>query len=175
MIKFGASTGGSDIIAIILNRKFNIPVGPPIYIIDFSILILQIFFARGTEEILWGILLTFLYSLVADKVVVAGGGAVQLVIISKKYEQIRRRLQDIVIGTTVLYGESGYLAEPQHTLLCVISGRELNRVQNEILTIDAEAFIIINQVKEVKGRGLSFEVGKAQQLRAEKARKKADF
>lgn len=175
VIKFGASTGGSDIIAIILNRKFNIPVGPPIYIIDFSILILQIFFARGTEEILWGILLTFLYSLVADKVVVAGGGAVQLVIISKKYEQIRRRLQDIVIGTTVLYGESGYLAEPQHTLLCVISGRELNRVQNEILTIDAEAFIIINQVKEVKGRGFSFEVGKAQQLRAEKARKKADL
>ena len=60
-------------------------------------------------------------------------------------------------------------------MLCVISGRELNRVQNEILTIDAEAFIIINQVKEVKGRGFSFEVGKAQQLRAEKARKKADF
>jgi len=114
-------------------------------------------------------MLTFLYSLVADKVVVAGGGAVQLMIISAKYQEIRQKLQDMVVGTTVFYGETGYLANPQHTLLCIISGRELNKIQNEILAIDPEAFMVINSVKEVKGRGFSFEIGKAKQIRAEKA------
>ena len=55
-------------------------------------------------------------------------------------------------------------------MLCVISGRELNRVQNEILALDPEAFMTINSVKEVKGRGFSFERGKAKQIRSEKAK-----
>ena len=139
------------------------------YLVDFSILISQVFFAEGAEEVLLGIMLTFLYSLVADKVVVAGGGTVQLMIISAKYQEIRQKLQDMVVGTTVFYGETGYLASPQHTLLCIISGRELNKIQNEILAIDPEAFMVINSVKEVKGRGFSFEIGKAKQIRAEKA------
>ena len=75
----------------------------------------------------------------------------------------------MVVGTTVFYGETGYLANPQHTLLCIISGRELNKIQNEILAIDPEAFMVINSVKEVKGRGFSFEIDKAKQIRAEKA------
>lgn len=169
VIKCGASTGGTDVIAIVLNRKMGIPIGPPMYLVDFSILISQVFFAEGAEEVLLGIMLTFLYSLVADKVVVAGGGTVQLMIISAKYQEIRQKLQDMVVGTTVFYGETGYLASPQHTLLCIISGRELNKIQNEILAIDPEAFMVINSVKEVKGRGFSFEIGKAKQIRAEKA------
>ncbi len=53
-----------------------------------------------------GIMMTFLYSMVADKVVVAGGSAVQLVIISQKYEEIRRRLAELVVGNTVfLWGK----------------------------------------------------------------------
>lgn len=170
VIKSGASTGGTDIVAIILNRKLGLPVGLPMYLIDFSILISQVFFAKGSEEILLGIMMTFLYSMVADKVVVAGGSAVQLVIISSEHERIRHRLAEMVVGTTVFYGESGYLENKQNILLCVISGRELNRVQNEILTMDQEAFMTINSVKEVKGRGFSFERGRAKQIRNEKAR-----
>lgn len=128
----------------------------------------QVFFAKGADEILLGILLTFLYSMVADKVVVAGGSAVQLLIISRNYEEIRQRLVDIIVGNTVFYGESGYEQSRQDTLLCVISSRELNQVQREILTIDPEAFITISSVKEVKGRGFSFEHGLAKQLRKEK-------
>ena len=60
VIKCGASTGGTDVIAIVLNRKMGIPVGPPMYLVDFSILISQVFFAEGAEEVLLGIMLTFL-------------------------------------------------------------------------------------------------------------------
>ena len=160
VIKSGASTGGTDIVAIIFNRKLGIPVGCPCISSTFQFWYLRPF-AKGSEEVLLGIMMTFLYSMVADKVVVAGGSAVQLVIISQKYEEIRRRLAELVVGNTVFYGESGYLGNRRDILLCVISGRELNRVQNEILALDPEAFMTINSVKEVKGRGFSFERGKS--------------
>lgn len=169
VIKCGASTGGTDVIAIILNRKMGISIGLPMYLIDFSILVSQVFFAKGSEEVLLGIMMTFLYSMVADKVVVAGGGAVQLFIISSKFDQIRQHLKQMVVGTTVLRGESGYMEDPRDILLCVISARELNKVKAEVLNIDGEAFMTISSVKEVKGRGFSFEIGKAKQIRAQKA------
>lgn len=173
VIKCGASTGGTDILAIILNRKFGISVGAPMYLIDVAILMSQVFFVKGADEILLGIGLTFLYSMVADKVVVAGGSAVQLLIISRKYEEIRRQLVDMIVGNTVFYGENGYEKTRQNVLLCIISSRELNRLRREILTIDPQAFITVSSVKEVKGRGFSFEHGLAKQLRKEKQMKQA--
>ncbi len=168
VIKCGASTGGTDILAIIFNRKWGISVGGPMYLIDGAILLSQVFFAEGSDEILLGILLTLLYSMVADKVVVAGSGAVQLMIISSKYQEIRSRLAEMVVGNTVFYGETGYCGVRQDSLLCVISGRELNQIQREILAIDPEAFLTISSVKEVKGRGFSFDAGLAKRLRKEK-------
>ena len=168
VIKCGASTGGTDILAIIFNRKWGISVGVPIYLIDGAILLSQVFFAEKSDQILLGILLTLLYSAVADRVVVAGSGAVQLMIISSKYQEIRSRLAEMVVGNTVFYGETGYCGVRQDSLLCVISGRELNRIQRAILDIDPEAFITISSVKEVKGRGFSFDAGLAKRIRREK-------
>ncbi len=169
VIKCGASTGGTDILAIILNRKLGISVGLPMYLIDFFILLSQVFFAKGTEEILLGILLTFFYSMVADKVVLMGGSSVQIFIISEKYRQIRQAFADMVIGNTVFYGESGYQENRQDTILCVVAARDLNRVQRAILAIDPEAFFTISSVKEVKGRGFSFEREAAKRIRREKS------
>lgn len=168
VIKCGASTGGTDILAIIFNRKWGISVGVSIYLIDGAILLSQVFFAEKSDQILLGILLTLLYSAVADRVVVAGSGAVQLMIISSKYQEIRSRLAEMVVGNTVFYGETGYCGVRQDSLLCVISGRELNRIQRAILDIDPEAFITISSVKEVKGRGFSFDAGLAKRIRREK-------
>lgn len=165
VIKAGASTGGTDVIAVVLQRKFGISLGITIYLVDFLILLSQVFFADSSNEILLGIITTVLYSMIAEKVAVMGGGTVQLLIVSRKYQKIRKMLTDKVIGVSALYGESGYLSEKNEILLCIVSTRELNHVQEEILYIDPEAFIIINSVKEVKGRGYTFDIGRAEQIR----------
>lgn len=168
IIKSGASTGGTDVIAIILNKKFGWPLSVPMYAVDGLILLTQIIFAKSAEVILLGIIVTFLYSMIAEKVVLMGGGALQLVIISKKNDEIRNRLADMIVGTTILHGETGYHAEPTDVIMCVTNGRELHGVQTAILDIDPEAFITISAVKEVKGRGYSFDHGLAKQMRKEK-------
>ena len=171
VIKAGASTGGTDVIAVVFQRKFGIPVGITMYLVDFLILLLQAVSAESSNEILLGIITTVLYSVIAEKVVIMGDGTIQLLIVSRKYKEIRKKLADMVIGVSVLYGESGYLSERNEMLLCVVSTRELNHVQEEILHIDPETFIIINGVKEVKGRGYTFDVGRAEQIRKKLANK----
>ncbi|MEE0741693.1 MAG: YitT family protein [Emergencia sp.] len=168
VIKLGASIGGTDIIAIVLNDKLGFPLGLAMYIVDFLILLSQVIFSENSEQLLLGVMLTFLYSMVADKVVLTGGGAIQMFIISSKHEEIRRCLADMVVGSTVFYGESGYYRNERDILLCVINSRELAKVQSEVLLIDKEAFITINSIKEVKGRGYSFDVGRAKQIRKQK-------
>ena len=96
-----------------------------------------------------------------------GGGALQLFIISKKHDEIRARLGSMIVGITILHGESGYHGESTDVIMCVTNGRELHGVQTAILDIDPEAFITISSVKEVKGRGYSFDHGLAKQMRKE--------
>ena len=170
IIKSGASTGGTDVIAIILNKKFGWPLSIPMYAIDGCILLTQIIFATSAEVILLGIIVTFLYSVIAEKVVLMGGGALQLFIISKKHEEIRKQLGTMIVGNTILHGESGYHGESTDVIMCVTNGRELHGVQMAILDIDPEAFITISSVKEVKGRGYSFDHGLAKQMRKEQGK-----
>ena len=130
----------------------------------------QVIFAKSAEVILLGVIVTFLYSIIAEKVVLMGGGALQLVIISKHHAEIRQRLADMIVGTTILHGESGYHADQMDVILCVTNGRELHGIQAVILDIDPEAFITISAVKDVKGRGYSFDHGLAKQMRKEKSK-----
>lgn len=169
VIRMGASTGGTDIVAIVLNKKAGLPLALPMYLLDFTILLSQVIFAESADQILLGILLTLLYSIIADKVSVAGSSAIQLFIISQKTEAIRQRFSDLVIGATIFYGETSYTAAPQDTILCVTTSRDLHHVQQEVLQIDPQAFITVSQIKEVKGRGYSFDIGAAKELRRSKA------
>lgn len=170
IIKSGASTGGTDVIAIILNKKFGWPLSIPMYAVDGLILLTQIIFAKSAEVILLGIIVTFLYSIIAEKVVLMGGGALQLFIISKEHEEIRKRLGSMIVGNTILHGESGYEGTKTDIIMCITNGRELHGVQTAILDIDPEAFITISSVKEVKGRGYSFDHGLAKQMRKEQGK-----
>jgi len=172
IIKSGASTGGTDVIAIILNKKFGWPLSVPMYAVDGLILISQVIFAKSAEVILLGIIVTFLYSMIAEKVVLMGGGALQLIIISRKHEEIRQQLADMIVGNTILHGQSGYHGEETDVILCITNGRELHGVQMAILDIDPEAFITISAVKEVKGRGYSFDHGLAKKIRKEQKAEK---
>ena len=71
VIRAGASTGGMDIPPLILKKLFHLPVSATLYVFDFSILILQMFFS-DIEESLYGILLVMIYTFVLDKVLVIG-------------------------------------------------------------------------------------------------------
>ena len=71
VIRAGASTGGMDIPPLVLNKKLGINVSVSLYVFDFTILILQMFFSNR-EQILYGILLVCIYTFALEKVLIMG-------------------------------------------------------------------------------------------------------
>ncbi|MBE5989556.1 uncharacterized membrane-anchored protein YitT (DUF2179 family) [Lacrimispora xylanisolvens] len=155
VIRAGASTGGMDIPPLILNKKWNLSISQTMSVFDCLILLSQMIFS-SMEQILYGILLVLLYTMVLDKVLMTGRNQMQVKVISNKYDQISQEIQRRMDrGTTLLASEGGHLRESSFAVLTVISGRQLPKLNELVLEIDPNAFIIINQVTEVRGRGFT--------------------
>lgn len=155
VIRSGASTGGMDIPPLVLNRYFRIPVSVSMYAFDVCILLSQALF-RKAENILYGIVLVLIYTVVLDKMLLMGTTRTEVRIISQKPEEIRDAiLRELDRGVTMLEGESGYLRNRTQMIFSVISNRELPRLERLIRGIDPESFMVVNRVSEVKGRGFS--------------------
>ena len=155
VIRAGASTGGMDIPPLILNKKFRLPVSMTMSVYDCLILLTQMVFA-GKEKILYGILLVLLYTMVLDKVLIIGQNQMQVKIISEQCEIISEAIQNRMDrGTTLLLIEGGHLRKASYAVLTVVSGRELSKLNELVMGLDSNAFMIINQVSEVRGRGFT--------------------
>jgi uncharacterized membrane-anchored protein YitT (DUF2179 family) len=158
VIRVGASTGGMSIPPLILNKYMHIPVSVSLYVGDCIILALQVAFS-DKNKILYGIILVMIYSIVLDKLLLVGTNKIQIKVISVKSLEMK----DAIIsrfdrGVTLLHGKSGYLEREMDILLTVISNSDLSKFEKLVHEIDAEAFVIISHVNEVRGRG--FSIGK---------------
>ena len=122
---------------------------------DFCILLAQLFFSPA-ENVLYGIVMTLLYSIVIDKMLLLGQSRTELKIVSAKSEQITQAIMNQVDrGVTLLHGRGGYLGNETELVLTVISNRELVKVERLVHQIDSECFMVVSRVSEVRGRGFS--------------------
>ena len=157
IVRVGSSTGGTDIVALVLNKWFHIPVAGLLYVIDFLVLGGQVFFS-DTEQIMYGGLMLVLVTAILNKVMLLGQSRIQLFIISEEYEHIREKmLKELDAGVTMVHVETGYGQENQKGVLCIIPNRKLYSVKELVQSIDPKAFITITQINEVRGRGFSME------------------
>lgn len=155
VIRAGASTGGMDIPPLVLRKRLGIPVSVSMYAFDFVILLTQLTF-RDKEKILYGLIMVMIYTVVLDKVLMMGTRQMQVKIISERYEEISEMIQKkLDRGTTLLHIEGGHLKKPSKAVLSVVSARELSKLNSLVMELDENAFMIINQVGEVHGRGFT--------------------
>lgn len=112
--------------------------------------------AAPLDAVLYGIVITILSSVALEIVSPIGARRAQVLIVSRKYGEIRDMiLYKLNRGATLLHGETGYLKEDCRMLLTVVSRREVVRLKNEVQKIDPEAFVTVSVVSEVRGRGFS--------------------
>ena len=155
VIKVGGSTGGMDIPPIILHKLFSLSIPVMISVGDILLLLVQAFYS-STEQVLYGILVVMLTSIVIDKVLIMGQKQTQVMVISPEYERINQAIhQKIDRGSTLIHATSGLEKQEQKVVLSVISNRQLGDLNELILQIDPQAFVIANEVNEVKGRGFT--------------------
>ena len=155
VIRSGASTGGMDIPPLVLQKRLKIPVSVSMYVFDVAILLSQLLF-RDREKILYGIIMVMIYTVILDKMLMMGKKQVQAKIISEKYEAINLAVQQqLDRGTTLFKVEGGHLRKPSMAVVTVVSGRELQKLNRIVMDIDQEAFMVVHQVGEVRGRGFT--------------------
>ena len=156
IIKVNASTGGMDTIGLVIHKYCKLlSVGTYLVILDGIVMGIQLPTA-GLEKFIFGIVLAFIYSFAIDKVVMFGKNKVELLIVSNKQEEVRNLITYEYDRTvTFLHSKTGYLNHEIDTILTVVDMRELNRLKDHIYELDPGAFIIVNKVSEVSGRGFT--------------------
>lgn len=156
IMRANASTGGMDTVGLIIHKYCKIAsIGAYLLILDTVVMFTQAPSA-GLENFIFGIVLALVYSFTIDKVMLAGKSKVELLIISNKQEEVRNLIINEYDRTlTYLHSKTGYLNHEIDTILTVVDIRELNKIKEQIYALDAGAFIVVNKVSEVSGRGFT--------------------
>lgn len=156
VMRAGSSTGGMDIINLILAKWTHLPVALFVWLVDLLIVGGQAPLYPGAEPLLYGILVLVLESVLVNQVMLLGKAKVEVFAVSPRYEEIRRKLlTEVRTGVTMSLIETGGMQERQKAVICVTSPRTLYRVTELILTVDPEAFLTVTQIREVRGAGFT--------------------
>lgn len=155
ILKANASTGGSDLISLIIreyNSKYR--TATLITIIDIVIVTLNVLFFKKIEIGLYSAIAIYLMGKMID-IVFEGIYFTKLVfIITDKNEEISKEIgKNIKRGVTGLYGKGMYTNQDKLVLMCAASRGDVTRVRQTALKIDPKAFIIITNSREVFGQG----------------------
>ena len=157
VMRVGSSTGGTDVVNLVLHKWTHIPVSVTVYLTDIVILGGQALFA-DPEQILYGIVLLVVETVALDRVMLLGQSQIQLFVVSSEYEAIRRKILDeLQAGATMVCIETGMTGQQQRGVLCVIPPRKLFAAKELIQQVDPAAFLTITQIKEVRGQGFTTE------------------
>ena len=157
VVRVGGSTGGMDIPPVILQKYKGIPVGKSLMFFDGAIILAQVLL-KGTDGILYSLLILVLTSAVIDRTIVSGEATVQVIIISPEYERIRHEILDnINCGVTMIDMQTGMTGEKRQAILSVVYAKKYPEIRDAALKIDSSAFIIASDVKNVNGQGYTLE------------------
>ena len=157
VMRVGASTGGMDVVNLVLHKCLHLPVSVLVYITDIFILGAQALTA-DPEQILYGIVMLVVETVVLDKVMLLGQSQIQIFAISTEYDAIRKGiLKELQAGAPMVCIETGLTNRQQRGVLCIIPPRKLYAAQELIHSIDPNAFLTVTQIKEVRGQGFTME------------------
>ena len=162
----GGSTGGTDIVALVLNKRRGISPGRMILWLDIAIIASSILvpsyrpdgtlmpFVDKIMVVVYGYLLTAVVSITIDSTIAGSKQSVQLFITSKYYEAIADEIANgFHRGVTVLNGKGWFSKEDAHVLMVLTRKVDLNPLLRSIKAIDPGAFVSVSSVTGVYGKG----------------------
>lgn len=151
----GASTGGVDIIASLLRKKFrSISVGNLMLAVDSAVIILTGVVYRDINKTLYSALTLFLCTTVLDAVIFGLNDSTVALIISDHYAAIAREIEDkLARGVTMLSGYGGYTGAEKMVLLVAVRKQQTTQLKMLVERIDPEAFLILQRSHQVLGNG----------------------
>ena len=154
-LKAESSTGGTDLLAKLIQTKFrHMNMGEIIFILDGLIIAFAAFTFDSIEIALYSGIAVFVMTKIMDLVLEGGKYAKAVYIISQKNDEIAEFIMNNVQrGVTFLKGTGGYTKIDENIILCLVNKREIPKVKDAVREIDDKAFMIVSTVSEAIGQG----------------------
>jgi uncharacterized membrane-anchored protein YitT (DUF2179 family) len=149
------TSGGSDILGRILNRKFGISISQSYLVVD-SLVVLASGFAFNWQHALYGLVVIYVSGLAAE---MASEGTIILrtaMIVTSAPEIVTKRiLTELERGVTLLEGTGGYTGQSRPVIYCVVTRAEVAHLKSLVSSVDPKAFMVIGQAHEALGEGFT--------------------
>ena len=157
VFRYGATTGGTDIIVMLLKKKYkDFSTGMFVVLVDAVIILFAGIVFKTWEIVLYSGVALYISSYIIDVIVEGVNYAKLVFIISDKPLEIADTISVMLKrGTTCLNGVSTYTGTEKNTILCVVKRYEISRLKQLLYKIDPNAFVIVSEAKEVLGNGFT--------------------
>ncbi len=151
----GATTGGTDIAAKLINRSFpHISVGRCILLSDMVVVVFSAFVYANVESALLSVITIYASSRVMDGILYGADSGKMIFAVSKKSEEISKSIMtEIGRGVTLIPAFGGYTGEAANLIMCAVRKHEVSRVHGIISGTDDRAFIMVCEAGEILGEG----------------------
>ncbi|HBF3357792.1 TPA: YitT family protein, partial [Clostridioides difficile] len=155
IFRINGSTGGTDLMALLLNKyfpTFSIPV--LMGIVDCVVVVLSGIVNRQVEIALYSTVALYILVKVSDLLIEGFNYSKSFTIISDLSKDISKKImEDLDRGATILKGEGAYTGENKNVLLVVVEKKEVVELKKLVKNVDPDAFIIITDIHEALGNG----------------------
>ena len=154
----GATTGGIDIVAKFLRRKYqHINFSTFILGLDTAVIVAFAVLFRRYDSAMYAIICMFIASKVIDLVLYGAVNSKICYIITDKSDEIKDGIvNELHRGVTFLHGEGAWSGQEKHVILCVIKQSQIVELKRLVNAVDDRAFVIVSDSREVFGNGFSY-------------------
>lgn len=151
VFKAGFSTGGTDIINLIVSKYFKIGIGTSMLLTD-GLIVLGSSFAFGMTRLMYSIIILYIISFMSDRVILGISDSKAFYIITDKDDEVKEYiLNSLNHGVTIFKAKGGFKKENRNVLMCVLPTKEYYRLRTGISEIDKDAFFVVTDAYEVFG------------------------
>ena len=153
----GGTTGGSDIVARILNKYTNISIGKLLFGIDFFILMLILIIFQDLRLVTYTLLFDFIIARVIDLIGEGGYAGKGFIIIAQYPDQLADKInEELGRGVTFISGQGYYSKKDLKIIYCIVGRNEIVKMKDMIHQVDPQAFITITEAHEILGEGFTY-------------------
>ena len=154
IVKFGATSGGTDIISMIVSKFLHMKFGTAVLIVESTVVIVSMIILREWTMPLYALVAIFAQSKAIDFVL---GGTEEdklLFIISEKKEELKHYIiHDLERGGTYIKSKGMYTGNDKEMIFVVVDKRQITAVQDNIKIIDPDAFVVVVNAQDTYGDG----------------------
>ena len=153
-----SSTGGADFVVMALKAvRPHLSLGRLAFITDVVIVLAGGFLFRDVDGIIYGMIVSFIFSVVIDKVMYGANAGKLMLIVTEHGKLVCDTIDETCKrGTTILKAAGGYKQEDKQVVMCACSDKQMYQVQQAVKAVDPASFMVVLESNEVHGEGFRY-------------------